>query len=227
MTMKKYTENYKKSQYFPNLIETSHHFVQSVFQKGGSAAHNEYALDGTAGNGHDTLFLAKLTGAGGRVFGYDVQEKALEATRAALSREGLEGRVTLFAHGHEHIAADLAAFFRAESPRPMLRAAMFNFGFLPGSDKTCVTQPHTSLAALEGLMPWMHPGAGVSLHLYAGHAGGEREVQTLVAWASRLPWDRCRVMRHEFLNKEKNREILLLIEVLQKPAGCPSLEGNP
>lgn len=208
-------KNNKKSKYFPDLIEISHSFIQGLTQEKNLIAQTWHALDGTAGNGYDTLFLTKLAGIQGHVFAYDVQERAIQATREVLIRAGLEQRVTLFTHGHEHIQKDLAAFFGTEQPKPRLHAAMFNFGFLPGSDKTCITCPQTSLAALTGLMPWMLPGGGVSLHLYTGHPGGMEEALAIVEWATALSWKEFRVMRHEFANKAKNREILLLIEVLQ------------
>ena len=42
------------------------------------------AIDMTAGNGHDTLFLAELVEATGHVYAFDVQAAAVEATRAEL-----------------------------------------------------------------------------------------------------------------------------------------------
>ena len=39
----------------------------------------DLAVDATAGNGHDTHFLAQLTGPDGRVFAFDVQEQAIGA----------------------------------------------------------------------------------------------------------------------------------------------------
>ena len=45
-------------------------------------------LDATCGNGHDTLFLCKLAGPGGRVLGLDIQPRAVEATNARLAAAG-------------------------------------------------------------------------------------------------------------------------------------------
>ena len=47
------------------------------------------AIDCRAGNGNDTLFLAKAVGPEGRVFAFDVQEEALSATRELLESEGV------------------------------------------------------------------------------------------------------------------------------------------
>ena len=45
------------------------------------------AVDATAGNGHDTLFLASTVGAGGRVWAFDVQETALVSAKNRLQAE--------------------------------------------------------------------------------------------------------------------------------------------
>ena len=60
------------------------------------------ADDATAGNGHDTLFLAQRVLPGGRVFAFDVQEAAIGRTRERLSDRGLES-VTLIHAGHQEI----------------------------------------------------------------------------------------------------------------------------
>ncbi|MFP4079074.1 MAG: rRNA methyltransferase, partial [Ectothiorhodospira sp.] len=41
-------------------------------------------VDATAGNGHDTRFLAEAVGASGRVWAFDVQIPALEASQRRL-----------------------------------------------------------------------------------------------------------------------------------------------
>ncbi len=41
----------------------------------------DMTLDCTIGNGNDTLLLAKLVGPMGRVYGFDIQEKAIENTK--------------------------------------------------------------------------------------------------------------------------------------------------
>ena len=47
------------------------------------------ALDATAGNGHDTLFLAQCVGPTGRVFAWDIQPLAIERTAALLAKHGV------------------------------------------------------------------------------------------------------------------------------------------
>jgi len=44
----------------------------------------DWAVDATAGNGHDALFLAQTVGPQGRVVAFDVQPAAATATRRRL-----------------------------------------------------------------------------------------------------------------------------------------------
>ena len=62
------------------------------------------AVDATAGNGHDTLALCQAVGPAGRVFAFDIQQDALDATRALLAENHvLDGRVRLILDSHANL----------------------------------------------------------------------------------------------------------------------------
>ncbi len=175
------------------------------------------AVDATAGNGHDTLFLARLVGARGRVWAFDVQQAALAAARERVLHAGgdaLAERVTFVRQGHENLARVLP-----ESARGGIRGALFNLGFLPGSDKRVTTSAATSVRALADLAECMAPGGVVSVHCYAGHAGGREETDAVTAFCSALPWPRWRAGRYEMANRTRNREVLFLLEKAAGSAG--------
>ncbi len=48
-----------------------------------------FAVDATAGNGHDTVFLCHAVGPQGRVLALDIQQKAVDATNMRLQKMGL------------------------------------------------------------------------------------------------------------------------------------------
>lgn len=54
----------------------------------------------------------------------------------------------------------------------MIRLVAFNLGYLPGGDKTIITQSETTLKALEVAKSIMVPGGLISLVVYVGHPGG-------------------------------------------------------
>jgi len=60
-------------------------------------------VDATCGNGNDTAFLASLVGENGRVFGFDIQDKAIANTTKKLTDLNLIDRVTLIKDGHQNM----------------------------------------------------------------------------------------------------------------------------
>ncbi|RBN37688.1 16S rRNA (cytosine(1402)-N(4))-methyltransferase, partial [Priestia megaterium] len=65
-----------------------------------AVAQGDVAIDATAGNGHDTLFLANLVGDTGHVYGFDIQPQAIQATQQRLTEHHVENRVTLIQESH-------------------------------------------------------------------------------------------------------------------------------
>lgn len=171
-----------------------------------------FAVDATAGNGHDTLFLAKEAGETGRVFAFDVQQSALAAAARRLrdAGEDLFRRATFIHAGHETIRTALP-----HKAAGGIRAATFNLGYLPGSDKRVVTEPAATIAALEALTAMAAPGCVISVHAYRGHGGGETEFGAVSLWLKALPWETWRVAEYSFANKLKNKETVFLLEKMR------------
>jgi SAM-dependent methyltransferase len=133
----------------------------------------DFVVDATVGNGHDTELLARLVGDGGLVLGMDIQQSALAATTARLSRLGLSDRVKLVLSGHEH----LSEVVRLVERPPEIRCAMFNLGYKPGSDESLVTQRATTVEALQAACDLLAPGGLVSVMVYPRHPGGADEAE--------------------------------------------------
>ena len=169
------------------------------------------AVDATAGNGHDTVFLASEVGENGRVWAFDVQEAALAATQERMEAAGQDifRRVVLVRAGHETAGRHLPAEVRGS-----LWAVTFNLGFLPGSDRRVKTAAATTLEALSFLGGMLAVGGVVSVHVYKGHAGGVEEGVAVGNWFAALPWETWRVAEYSFRNKARNPEILFLAEKL-------------
>jgi tRNA G37 N-methylase Trm5 len=186
-----------------NLLELARLTVQRAVRPG------DMVVDATAGNGHDTLFLARLVGRQGLVLAFETQPTALENTKALLRKARAGKQVRLLAAGHESLALYLA---QPNTPPARLSAAMFNLGFLPGSNKEITTQPATTLAALEALLPYFNFRGVISVHCYSGHQGGREESRQVLAWAARQPRRQWWIYRYHTFNKIKAREDLLLLE---------------
>lgn len=164
-------------------------------------------VDATMGNGHDTLFLAQAVGPQGTVYAFDIQSDALRKTAGRLAEAGTADWVRLIEDGHENAGSHIDPAHAGS-----LAAVTFNFGYLPGSDKSVVTRPETSLRALETLLAMLRPGGIASLTLYTGHPGGQDEADALLDFCRSLDFRTFPVSRYEFVNKPGPVKTLLLIQ---------------
>ena len=146
----------------------------------------DFALDLTAGNGHDSLFLAKAVGEGGRVTGFDIQERAVKAARDRLEEAGLLPRVQLIHDGHENLKNHIPVAWKGQ-----VGATMMNLGYLPGSDKSIITRRDTTVAALESVGSFLREGAILTIAVYRGHAGGVDEADAVEAWIAAQRFSKC------------------------------------
>ena len=172
----------------PHLRDLSRAFVGQAVKPG------DWALDGTAGNGHDTLFLVNLVGDAGKVFAFDVQKSSLEKTLSRLEATGVAQRCQFCLGGHEQLVEALP-----EDCCGRIKAGMFNFGYLPGSDRKVITKAKTSVEAISRLLEYLCPG-GVS------------EIKAIAALCEGLPESEWRIAQYSIINKQRNREVLILGE---------------
>jgi len=142
----------------------------------------DVVVDATLGNGHDTLFLCRQVLPGGHVYGFDVQAAAVENAGRRLLEAGVAASdFSLFQAGHETMPMRLPGEMRER-----LAAVMFNLGYLPGSDKQCITQTETTMVALKQAVEWVRPGGLVTVAVYPGHEGGAEEAVRIAEWAGTL-----------------------------------------
>ena len=59
-----------------SLVNIAHDLIRDILRPG------DIAIDATIGNGHDTVFLVEQVGSSGRVFGFDIQQSAIDTTWA-------------------------------------------------------------------------------------------------------------------------------------------------
>lgn len=165
------------------------------------------AIDATAGSGLDTAFLAERVGSSGCVYAFDVQPEALAATRTLLGERGLLSRVHLIEAGHEHLERFLPA-----SAAGSVRAVMFNLGYLPGGDKTRITRPATTLAALKSSLRLLAPGGLLTIVCYSAHEGGEAEAAAVIPFCQGLDPRSFGAVRCQVLNFERTPPFVVAIE---------------
>lgn len=133
------------------------------------AGQADIVIDATAGNGHDTLFLAERVGPFGKVYAFDIQAAALDCTAARLAAAGITN-VRLI---HDDHANMLQAIDPQHHGR--ISTVMFNLGYLPGSDKTIVTKIASTLAAIDAAIKLLRDSGTLTILAYPGHPGGIEE----------------------------------------------------
>ena len=177
-------------------LEMAHDFLAQVITQ------EDIVVDATMGNGHDTLFLAKLAK---QVYAFDIQEQALEKTSQRLQEAGLTN-AELILQGHETVDQ-----FVTE-----VKAAIFNLGYLPSADKSIITQPQTTLDALDKLCHMLVKGGRIAIMIYYGHEGGDIEKDAVMDFVSQLPQQEYTATIYRTLNQINNPPFLVMIEKLER-----------
>ncbi len=173
----------------PYELRSARYLAADILEK--TVSPGDSVIDATMGNGHDTLFLCQLVGEGGRVYAFDVQQKAVESTTKRLEEAGVLSRAALFCLGHEHMAE------KTEGP---IAAAVFNLGWLPGGDHSVTTHWETTKKAVENALFLLKPMGVLVICAYPGHQEGDRERSALTSFLSALPPQRFNVLHQKFLN---------------------------
>ena len=174
----------------------AHDFLAQVITQ------EDIVVDATMGNGHDTLFLAKLAK---QVYAFDIQEQALEKTSQRLQEAGLTN-AELILQGHETVDQ----FVRE------VKAAIFNLGYLPSADKSIITQPQTTLEALDKLCHMLVKGGRIAIMIYYGHEGGDIERDAVMDFVSQLPQQEYTATIYRTLNQINHPPFLVMIEKLER-----------
>ena len=189
-------------------LEMAHWMLKDIINT------NDVVVDATMGNGYDTQFLAEL---GANVYAFDVQEEALNATEKRLDDAGIKNQifeknlsnlltepsVNLVLSGHEKLS---------EYVKEPIKAAFFNLGYLPKTDKSVVTKADTTLTALDALTNQLVVGGRIAIMIYYGHEGGMEEKNAVIKWTSSLPQKDWEVTSYAPLNQIHTPPILVLIE---------------
>ncbi|USB34164.1 class I SAM-dependent methyltransferase [Paenibacillus sp. YPG26] len=179
---------------FQSVLSMAHQLTGARLQPG------DAAIDATAGTGADTLFLALACGRRGAVFSFDVQAEALALTGQRLAKEDQSkiAEATLLHRSHADMLEAVPAKFHGR-----VGAVMFNLGYLPaeGADLSLITEPASTIAALEAAITLLRPRGIITAVLYPGHPGGEVEAAAVQDWAAALPLSAAQSLIYRQLQK--------------------------
>lgn len=181
---------------FYNLSSFAHSLLSDVVISG------DIVIDATVGNGNDTLFLAEKVGSSGKVYGFDIQLKAINNTTSLLEKQKLKEQVVLIQDGHENMLKYVTV---------PVKAVMFNLGYLPQSEHNIITLPETTIRALEQAVQLLLPGGVITVIVYPGHAGGKREKEEVIKFLRNLDSKNWDTLEWSFLNRKQTAPNLFVI----------------
>ncbi|WP_339233554.1 class I SAM-dependent methyltransferase [Oceanobacillus sp. FSL W7-1281] len=180
-----------------NVLTCAHTLLKESLKEG------DTAIDATCGNGHDTLLLSQTVGPSGKVYGFDIQEQAIQNTKETLYKNGCHN-VSLIQDSHEKIHSNIK--------EDIFGGAIFNLGYLPKSDKSIVTKAPSTIASIEAILEKLKTNGLVVLVIYYGHPGGEEEKEAVLSYASQLNQKEYQVLRYQFINQQNQAPFLIAIE---------------
>lgn len=186
-----------------SLTQQAHQQLTAYLHEG------DVVIDATAGNGHDTVFLAKAVGESGFVYAFDVQEQAIRSTKQTLEENHLTQNVRIFHACHSMLKNKIDAHHQGE-----ISAIVFNLGYLPGSDKSIITQAPNTLLALESACEVLAPRGLISILIYPGHQGGDQEKERVFEWLD-AKCDSGEYV-HEMIQNRENTTSPILVTLKRK-----------
>lgn len=167
-----------------SAVDWTHQFLKQYIKAG------DTCIDATVGNGGDLLFLARLVGECGRVYGFDIQEIALKNTGKKLEEHSLTGTLYLDSHAH------MDHYFEQES----VQGIVFNLGYLPGGDHSLATRAESTIKAIEISLHLLKKGGVISICIYSGGDSGFEEKEAVLDYLKTLDYKSYLVITNEFYN---------------------------
>lgn len=150
------------------FVDKAHSFISKHLSKG------DVCIDATAGNGHDSLFMAKLVTCEGSLFSFDIQVEALTQTKKLLTDNDCMRQAKLIHDCHSKMKNSL-------NPDLMrrIKVVAFNLGYLPSGNHKIITKKETTIKAITEIYDWIDKNGVISVVAYRGHYGGIQETNAI------------------------------------------------
>jgi|SRR5690625_3554260 len=172
-----------------NMVELTHTLIKDYLNK------NINAVDMTLGNGNDTLYLAKHVN---HVYAFEIQKQGIENSIKLLNKNNISN-YTIFNESHENV----------DKINNKYEVAIFNLGYLPGSDKTITTTYSTTINTLSKLIE-NESTKIIAIVVYRGH-DNSKESDYLLDYINTLD-TKFKISKHEHINLTNKAPYLILME---------------
>ena len=184
------------------IIPWAHDLLAEVVRPG------NLVVDLTAGRGQDTLALWQMVGDQGQVIAFDIQSKAIAATQQRLTAVGAPVRLVderclpvVKQSGIDLVETCHSRYVEVVCASPV--AIIANLGYLPGGDQCLITQPKSTLVALQQALESLVTGGRMAVVVYPGHSGGLEEAVLVGEFFSALNNERYDVLQLSLCNRHQ------------------------
>lgn len=173
-----------------SALQVSHKIIAEHVRAG------DICIDATAGRGKDTAFLCSLVGNTGKVIALDIQEAAVESTKALIHDKCYDSICSIYLDCHSNI--------KKYANDGSVSCITFNFGWLPAGDHNVFTHADTSIAAIEAGLDLLKNGGLMSLCIYYGSTNGFDERDALLTYLKTIDSYKYTVILSQFYNRANN-----------------------
>lgn len=177
------------------IVEFSHKLIYDFYNQNKSS--KMIFIDATCGNGEDSLFIANLIKDTDSLICYDIQEQAINTTKAKLANYH---NVTYHLLSHEHFIERSANLI------------IYNLGYLPNFDKTIKTNAKTTLESLQDSLLVVNQNDNflIIIVVYPGHKEGKIESDVVDEFCFNLPSNQYLVSKYLNYNRPTSPYILTI-----------------
>lgn len=180
-----------------NVVMFTNNYLDRIIKEGWQC------IDATLGHGKDVLFLSNKVGSQGHVYGFDIQEQAVESSSNMLKDQAIFDNYSLFQAGHETMATHV------HGP---INFIIFNLGYMPKGDKAITTKKTTTLVAVEEGLKLLTKNGLLWVVVYPGHDAGAVEAKGLETMVKTLDQKKYSVMKMQMMNQINNPPYIIAIE---------------
>lgn len=165
---------------------------------------NSIVIDATLGNGNDSYKMAQKMDRTGKLYGFDIQESAIENSQKQLLNLP-ENRPEII------LIQDSHANFHHHIQDPV-NLIIYNLGYLPKGDKEITTLAESTLKSVQAGLELLTSYGKMLIAVYHGHDAGKAEKTVLEAYLQTLDQKQFNVLKQQFINQKNNPPFIYLIE---------------
>ena len=144
-----------------------------------------------------------MAGPSGCVLAFDIQQAALDSTKALLQEHEHLAPVQLLLDSHAHMSS--------YADPGTVSCIVFNLGYLPSGDHSIATHKESTIVALEQGLELLKTGGCISLCIYSGGDSGFEERDGVLDYLKGLDSKKYLVVLSCYYNRPNHPPIPVII----------------